>query len=104
MTSIYDSERLAAGYAFDRPAVHAQILKSTRLDGRARRALDVGCGAGVSTAVLAPLAERVVGLEPIATILVHRRKVAPQAGFVTGSAEELPFAARSFDVARRPAR
>ena len=98
MTSVYDSERLAASYAFDRPPVHAQILKSARLGGRARCALDVGCGAGVSTAALAPLTERVVGLEPIATMLAHRRKVAPEASFVTGSAEELPFAARSFDL------
>jgi SAM-dependent methyltransferase len=98
MTSVYDSERLAAGYAFDRPPVHAQILKSARLDGRARRALDVGCGAGVSTAALAPLTERVVGVEPVVTMLAHRRQVAPEAGFVTGSAEELPFAARSFDL------
>jgi protein-L-isoaspartate O-methyltransferase len=77
MTSVYDSERLAAGYAFHRPPVHAEILKSARLARRARRALDVGCGAGVSTAALAPLTERVVGLEPIATMLAHRRKVAP---------------------------
>jgi SAM-dependent methyltransferase len=98
MTSVYDSERLAAGYAFNRPPVHARILQSARLGGRARRALDVGCGAGASTATLAPLAERVVGMEPVGTMLAHRRQVAPAAGFVTGSAEGLPFAARSFDL------
>ncbi|MEU0557189.1 hypothetical protein [Dactylosporangium sp. NPDC006015] len=53
MTSVYDSERLAAAYAFDRPPVHQQILRSARLDRRARRALDVGRGAGLSTAALA---------------------------------------------------
>jgi SAM-dependent methyltransferase len=52
----------------------------------------------VSTAALAPLTERVVGLEPIATMLAHRRKVAPEADFVTGTAEALPFASRSFDL------
>ena len=26
MTSVYDSERLAASYAFDRPPIHEQIL------------------------------------------------------------------------------
>jgi SAM-dependent methyltransferase len=31
-------------------------------------------------------------------MLAHRRKVAPEARFVAGSAEELPFAARSFDL------
>ena len=98
MTSVYDSERLAAAYAYDRPPIHEQILRSARLDRRAERALDVGCGAGLSTAALAPLARRVVGLEPIPTMLTHRRTVAPDAGFVIGQAEQLPFAGRSFDL------
>ncbi len=98
MTSVYDSERLAAAYAFDRPPVHEQILRSVRLDRQADRALDVGCGAGLSTAALAPLARRVVGLEPIPAMLAHRRTVAPHASFVIGRAERLPFAAGSFDL------
>ncbi|SCG60606.1 class I SAM-dependent methyltransferase [Micromonospora humi] len=98
MTSVYDNERLAAAYAFDRPPVHARILRSVRLEQRARRALDVGCGAGASTAALAPLAEHVVGLEPVPLMLAHRHEVAPDARFVVGSAEELPFAAASFDL------
>jgi SAM-dependent methyltransferase len=98
MTSVYDSERLAAAYASDRPPIHEQILRSARLGRQADRALDVGCGAGLSTAALAPLARQVIGLEPIPTMLVHRRTVAPEAGFVIGQAERLPFAARSFDL------
>jgi SAM-dependent methyltransferase len=98
MTSVYDSERLAAAYAHDRPPIHQQILRSARLDRPADRALDVGCGAGLSTAALAPLARQVIGLEPIPTMLTHRRTVAPHAGFVIGQAERLPFAARSFDL------
>lgn len=54
MTSVYDSERLAAAYAFDRPSVHGQILRSARLRRQASRTLDVGCGAGLSTAALMP--------------------------------------------------
>ena len=98
MTSVYDSERLAAAYAFDRPPIHEKILRSARLDRQADRALDVGCGAGLSTAALAPLARRAVGLEPIPTMLAHHRTVAPQARFVIGQAERLPFAAGSFDL------
>jgi SAM-dependent methyltransferase len=98
MTSVYDSERLAAGYAFDRPPIHQQILRSVRLDRQADQALDVGCGAGLSTAALAPLARQVIGLEPIPTMLAHRRTVAPNAGFVIGRTERLPFAAGSFDL------
>ncbi|MFI9846840.1 class I SAM-dependent methyltransferase [Nonomuraea sp. NPDC051941] len=96
--SAYDSERLAASYAFDRPPVHQQILKSARLKRPVGRALDIGCGAGVSTAALAPLAEYVIGLEPVPAMLVHRRSVAPSARFVIGAAEGLPFAPASFDL------
>jgi SAM-dependent methyltransferase len=98
MTSVYDSERLAAAYAFDRPPIHEQILRSARLDRQAERALDVGCGAGLSTAALAPLARRAIGLEPIPTMLTHRRTIAPDANFVIGQAERLPFAASTFDL------
>ena len=98
MTSVYDSERLAAGYAFDRPAIHQQMLGSVRLDRQAERALDVGCGAGLSTVALASLARQVTGLEPVAVMLTHWRSVAPRARFVVGRAERLPFAAESFDL------
>jgi len=98
MTSVYDSQRLAAAYAHDRPPIHEQILRAARLARQADQALDVGCGAGLSTAALAPLARQVVGLEPIPTMLTHRRTVAPQAGFVIGQAEQLPFATGSFDL------
>lgn len=96
--SVYDSQRLAAGYAFDRPPVHQQILSSARLDRQAEQALDVGCGAGLSTAALAPLARQVIGLEPVPAMLAHRQSVAPRARFVTGVAEALPFAEGSFDL------
>jgi len=70
MASVYDSERLAAGYAFDRPPVHERILRSAPLKERpANLALDVGCGAGLSTAALAPFARQAIGLEPVATML-----------------------------------
>jgi SAM-dependent methyltransferase len=98
MTSVYDSERLADGYAFDRPPVHEIILRSARLDRQADHALDIGCGAGLSTAALAPLAAQVTGLEPIPAMLAHRRTVAPHARFIVGQAERLPFAPESFDL------
>jgi SAM-dependent methyltransferase len=98
MTSVYDSERLAASYTFDRPPVHEHILRSARLNRRADQALDVGCGAGLSTAALAPLARQLTGLEPVPAMLAHRRAVAPNARFVIGQAEQLPFAAASFDL------
>jgi ubiquinone/menaquinone biosynthesis C-methylase UbiE len=68
------------------------------LSRQADRALDVGCGAGLSTAALTPLARQVIGLEPISAMLTYRQAVAPRARFVLGQAERLPFPARSFDL------
>jgi ubiquinone/menaquinone biosynthesis C-methylase UbiE len=98
MTSVYDSERLAAAYAFDRPSVHGEFVRSAGLSRPAGRALDVGCGAGLSTAALVPLARQVVGVEPVPAMLAHRRTVAPQARFVIAAAERLPFPGASFDL------
>jgi hypothetical protein len=43
-------------YAFDRPPVHQHFLRSVRLDQQPVQALDIGCGAGLSTAAAVPLA------------------------------------------------
>lgn len=102
--SLYDSTRLAAAYAHSRPPVHAKIIEVARARLAARglarvgRALDVGCGAGLSTAVLEPLAGTVIGLEPVRTMLAHHREVAPGARFVAGRAEQFPFRSRSFNL------
>lgn len=99
---IYDSSRLAAAYAFNRPPVHQHIIKriqaSLRINGRRARALDIGCGAGLSTAAIAPLAESVIGLEPAPAMLAHSREVAPRASFLVGQAERLPFRDGAFDL------
>jgi hypothetical protein len=48
---------MAAGYAFSRPAVQPHIIsrirEDLRLEGPVGRALDIGCGAGLSTAASA---------------------------------------------------
>lgn len=102
--SLYHSPRLAAGYARSRPPVHAQIVDAVRKRfeelgiERAGLALDLGCGAGLSTEALSPLAARVVGLEPALPMLAHHAAAAPKALFVAGRAEELPFRDSAFDL------
>ena len=100
--NVYHSARMAAGYAFSRPPVHRHIIAKIRGDLRLERpvgrALDIGCGAGLSTAALESIARSVVGLEPAAAMLAHRHAVAPCASFVAARAEQMPFAAGSFDV------
>ncbi len=99
---VYDSPRMAAGYAFGRPPVHPQIIDSIarHLGSRlpVERALDVGCGAGVSTAALAPLARKVAGVDPVLGMMAYHADVAPEAAFVAGQAERLPFVGGSFDL------
>jgi SAM-dependent methyltransferase len=100
--NVYGSVRMATSYAFSRPPVHPQIISKIRQDlgiGQpVPRALDIGSGAGLSAAALAPIARFVVGLEPVPAMLIHRRAVAPNASFVAAVAERMPFAAGTFDV------
>lgn len=100
--SIYESSRLATSYAYDRPPIHQRIIQRVReslcITGRLTRALDVGCGAGLSTAALESLALTVVGLEPVRAMLTHSRSVTPQALFLVGQAERSPFSAGAFDL------
>lgn len=91
---------LAAGYASSRPAVHPLVLDKVRayLGRKVRRALDVGCGSGVSTRPLELIAEERIGLEPAAAMLAFGAQVAPGARFVAAAAELLPVRDASIDV------
>jgi SAM-dependent methyltransferase len=99
---IYQSPRLAAGYAYHRPPVHPRIIAKLReqlpITKPFQHALDIGCGAGLSTAALVPIAEMTVGLEPVANMLTHHAAVLRDAHFVVAHAERLPFAPQSFDL------
>ncbi len=99
---VYQSARLARGYAYDRPPVHREIIARLRqhlhLTERLPRALDIGCGAGRSTAALETVADCVVGIEPVAPMLQFRAAVTTTAHFAVAHAEHLPFAAQSFDL------
>ena len=100
--TFYNSPRVAAGYAYARPPVHPRVLQHVRahlhLTSAVARALDIGCGAGRSTAALADVADRVVGIDPAPAMMEHRRSVAPRARFVVGRAERLPFPDAAFNL------
>jgi len=100
---LFDSERIAAGYASARPAVHRQLV--THLAAHLDRhwpvavALDVGCGAGGSTAALAPLARRRLGIDPFLVMVAAARSAAAGAElFSVGTAEQLPVRDGSIDL------
>jgi ubiquinone/menaquinone biosynthesis C-methylase UbiE len=102
MSNPFGSDLIAAGYSASRPPVHPRILEriSSRLQWREpwRRALDVGCGAGVSTKALGGYAAHCVGLEPAQAMLKWARATAPSAEFAAGAAEAIPFLERTFDI------
>jgi SAM-dependent methyltransferase len=99
---LYNNPRVAAAYAYARPAVHPGVLQRVRehlrLNTPVGRALDIGCGAGRSTAALTGFADHVVGIDPAALMMEHRRSVAPHASFVVGQAEGLPFSDAAFNL------
>ena len=62
-------------------------------------ALDAGCGAGALALALAPLVERVVGVDRVPELIALARERAPaNAEFLVADATELPFADFSFDL------
>ena len=68
---------------------------------RGMRALDVGCGPGVLTSRLADRlgADRVAALDPSPPFVAAARERCPGVDIRQGTAEELPFADGTFDVA-----
>jgi SAM-dependent methyltransferase len=99
---VYQSTRLARGYAYDRPLVHPKIIaklrEHLRLSEPLPHALDIGSGAGLSTAALETVATCVVGIEPVTPMLQFRAAVTTTAHFAVARAEQLPFADGSFDL------
>ena len=95
MANPFRAEDMAAGYATSRPAVHPRVME--RVYRQLQRsepfsvALDIGCGAGLSTKALAGFAKKRIGLEPAEAMLQWASTVAPGAYFAAGAAEAIPL-------------
>lgn len=86
---------MAVGYARHRPPVHAAVLEllATRTKMlRVGRALDIGCGAGLSTRALLARASQVIGLDPSPSMVRWAKKLVSEADFLAGVAEAIPLA------------
>jgi SAM-dependent methyltransferase len=93
MTNSFEQAGMATGYARFRPPIHRKILARALAPGTlCRKALDVGCGAGVSTRALADFAHLAIGMEPVVAMLPR------QPSFVAAAAEAIPVADRSIDL------
>ena len=95
----FDSKEMALGYAHARPPPHQRIVHLFRphLPASVGRALDLGCGAGLSTQALAPLPA--FGLEPVESMARLAPSISLAArGFLCARSEQLPFADAAFDL------
>ena len=93
---------MAAGYAQARPPVHphviSRVVSHLRIKSRVKRALDVGCGSGLSTRELEAVAQKTYGIDPVSAMVQQAGVVAPKALFVVGVAENLPFASATMNL------
>ena len=98
---LFQHDRVAAGYASARPYLHpegfARVRELVGPAARFDRALDVGCGTGLSSLALLDLAEAVVGIDAATHMLRHAGR-APGVRYVASGAEALPFREGSFDL------
>ena len=102
MPNPFGTDDMAAGYATSRPPVHQRVIEQAfQQSGRSgafQCALDIGCGAGVSTKALTDFAGSCIGLEPSEAMLQWAPMIAPSAAFVVGTAEALPLRSRAVDL------
>jgi ubiquinone/menaquinone biosynthesis C-methylase UbiE len=91
----------AARYAGGRPYFHPVVIKRVKdflsLGDMVRRALDVGCGTGLSSVALKEVAAQVVGVDAAPEMIAY----APRAAriiYAVSRAEALPFGKHAFDL------
>ena len=98
---LFRHDRVAAGYASARPYLHpgvlARVRELIRPAGRFGRALDVGCGTGLSSVALRDLADEVVGVD-VSLDMLRRARGAAGVRYVAASAEDLPLRDGRFDL------
>jgi SAM-dependent methyltransferase len=92
---VYAEGWLAGGYAANRPPVHSHILDRVLAPNSLSQsgiALDVGCGAGVSTSALTrrEIGSQVLGVDPSPAMVRTANRHVEGASFVLASAEALP--------------
>ena len=100
----FNSERIAAGYANDRPFIHADIIKrmceDLQIQKHFQNGLDVGCGAGLSTKALKMICEKVTGTDISEEMVKVCRKQysEPYYHFYPCQAEETEIPVELYDI------
>ena len=92
--SYFNRHAVASGYARYRPFFHPEVVErvasTLSIDDKVGRALDVGCGAGLSTIALTEIAKWVVGVDSSSSMI---RSAIEYDGvtYCSCAAESLPF-------------
>jgi ubiquinone/menaquinone biosynthesis C-methylase UbiE len=88
-------------YTRARPRLHhlviERVAKLLEIRSPLSRAVDVGCGTGMSSLALAAITERVLALDVSADMLRHAERH-PAVRYAIGTAESLPLASDSVDL------
>ncbi|MFC6991381.1 class I SAM-dependent methyltransferase [Haladaptatus sp. GCM10025707] len=96
-------DRIAAHFSKTREYAWPEVASFLDAQPPAETALDIGCGNGRHTELLAEKATRAIGLDASIGLLGEARARATDRGFdaafVAGDAASLPFAANSIDLA-----
>lgn len=91
------AERYAQGRPYFHPAVINRIKSSLSLVSPVQHAIDVGCGTGLSSIALEPLAARINGIDSSLDMIRHARRK-PNVSYVVADAHQLPFHEASCDL------
>ena len=98
---LFQHDRVGAGYALARPHLHPQIFAVVRdivrPSPRVRRALDVGCGTGLSSVALLDVAQEVIGIDAAGDMLRHAHR-SDGVRYLASRAESPPFRPGTFDL------
>jgi SAM-dependent methyltransferase len=99
--NFFSPKSAAERYSKGRPYFHPIVIKRTKkflsLNEPLSRALDVGCGTGLSTVALKEIAREVVGVDA-ASEMIALADSDPHIEYLVASAEQLPFQDAGFDM------
>ena len=91
--------RVAGRYARARPGLHDRVVDLILArQSRARRAIDLACGTGLSATPLLSVAQHVVGVDVSRDMLAAASRE-QRVSYVQAAAERLPFGGATFDLA-----
>ena len=99
--SFFRPQSAAARYAGGRPYFHPLVIRRIKeflsLEEPFRRALDVGCGTGLSTVALKDIARDIVGVDASPEMVALAPKDS-RIVYLVSVAENLPFGKSAFDL------